>query len=699
MAAEHKQNTTTVQNKYFNRELSWLQFNARVLQEADDKKIPLLERLRFIGIFSNNLDEFFMIRYATIKRIQESGRSGKSVLGGITAKDLMERITKIVIEQQAYSLKILEDIRQELKKENIFIINENEIRKDQEEFITDYFTRVVSPALMTLMIGEDAVMPKLGDSAVYLVVTMIMKKDDETFDNKRNYALIEIPKILNRFVVLPKQDEKQYVIIIDDLIRYNLHSIFSGFNYESLSSHMIKITRDAELDLDSDLSRSFVEKISKGVEQRSSGEPVRFVYDKTIDPKTLAFLLDKMEIDSDDSIIPGGRYHNRRDYMNFPRLGRSDLQFEKKEPLPIPGLSLSGSIFEKIRTKDYLLHTPYQSFMYVVKFLREAALDPKVKSIRITIYRLSEVSHIINSLINAKKNGKDVIVQIELRARFDESANIEYAELLQRENIRVIFGIKGLKVHCKICVVERIENKSIVRYGFVSTGNLNEDTARLYTDYTLFTANQKICKEINKVFEFFMVPYRVRKYNHLIVSPHYTRKTLMNLIAQEIKNKRAGLPSGIRLKMNSLEDFKLIDKLYEASRAGVKIKLIVRGICSLIPGVPGMSENIEAISIVGKFLEHTRLFIFENAGNPKIYISSADFMVRNLDHRVEVSCPIYDEAIKKELIDNFELGWRDNVKARVFNSKNDNAYRRNEKPPVRSQYKMYDYYINQLEIK
>lgn len=699
MAEVNNKNTTIVENKYFNRELSWLQFNARVLQEADDKKIPLLERLRFIGIFSNNLDEFFMIRYATIKRIQESGRSGKSVLGGITAKDLMERITKIVIDQQAYSLKILEDIRQELKKENIFIINENDIKKDQEEFVTDYFTRVVSPALMTLMIGEDAELPELGDSAVYLVVTMIMKKEDETFDNKRNYALIEIPKILNRFVVLPKQDDKQYVMIIDDLIRYNLHSIFSGFNYESLDSHMIKITRDAELDLDSDLSRSFVEKISKGVAQRSSGEPVRFVYDKTIDPKTLAFLLNKMDIDSDDSIIPGGRYHNRRDYMNFPRLGRSDLQFEKKEPLAIPGLRLSGSIFEKIRTRDYLLHTPYQSFMYVVKFLREAALDPKVKSIRITIYRLAEVSHIINSLINAKKNGKDVIVQIELRARFDESANIEYAEMLQREKIRVIFGIKGLKVHSKICVVERIENKSIVRYGFVSTGNLNEDTARLYTDYTLFTANQKICKEINKVFEFFMVPYRVRKYNHLIVSPHYTRKAFINLISQEIKNKKAGLPSGIRLKMNSLEDFKLIDKLYEASRAGVKIKLIVRGICSLIPGVPGMSENIEAISIVGKFLEHTRLFIFENAGNPRVYISSADFMMRNLDHRVEVSCPIYDENIKNELIDNFELGWRDNVKARVFNSKNDNAYRRNEKSPVRSQYKMHDYYVNQLEIK
>lgn len=699
MTKEAVKKTEKIKNKYINREISWLQFNARVLQEADDKKIPLLERLRFLGIFSNNLDEFFMVRYATIKRIQESGKSGKSVLGGISAKDLMEQITQTVIDQQAYSLKILEDIQRELRKENIFIIDENQITPAQSEFINDYFSRIVSPAMMTLMIGEEDEFPKLGDSVAYLVITMVMEGNDDTFESKRNYALIEIPKTLNRFVVLPSESDRQFVIILDDLIRHCLHSIFSIFNYQTISAHMIKITRDSELDIDSDLNRSFIEKVSKSVKERSTGEPVRFVYDQTIDPQTLEFLLRKMDIDSTDSIIPGGRYHNRRDYMNFPRLGRADLQFEPKEPLPIPGLSSQGSIFDKIRDKDYMLHAPYQSFIYVIKFLREAALDPKVKSIKITIYRLAELSHIANSLINAKKNGKDITVQIELQARFDETANISYAELLQAEDIKVIFGIKGLKVHCKICVIDRLEDKKMVRYGIVSTGNFNEDTARLYTDYTLFTADQRICKEINRVFEFFLVPYRVRKYNHLIVSPHYTRKAIYNLIDREIRNKEAGLPSGIRLKMNSLADFKMIDKLYEASRAGVKIKLIVRGICSLIPGVPGMSENIEAISIVGKFLEHPRLFIFENGGLPKVYISSADFMARNLDSRVEVTCPIYDENIKEELISNFELGWRDNVKARVFSIKNDNAYRRNEKPPVRSQYKMHDYYLKQLEVK
>lgn len=689
---------TQVRNQYINRELSWLQFNARVLQEANDKKIPLLERLRFLGIFSNNLDEFFKVRYATIRRIVEAGKTGKSFLGGISAKDLLEEITHTVIGQQAYSLQILSKIQKELRKENIFIINETEITPSQSQFISEYFVRYVSPALMTIMIGELEEFPSLRDSAAYLAITMEMGKEETPGESWQNYALIEIPKTIDRFVVLPSEGKKQYVIILDDLIRHCLHNIFSVFKYHHISAHMIKITRDAELDIDSDLSKSFIDKISKSVKNRSVGDPVRFVYDKSIDKKTLQFLLGKMGIDETDSIIPGGRYHNRRDYMNFPRLGRPDLQYVPQEPLPIPGLSLQGSLFERIAKKDYLLHAPYQTFSYVVKFLREAALDPKVEAIKITIYRLAEVSHIASSLVNAKRNGKDVTVQIELQARFDEEANIEYAELLQSEGIRLIFGVKGLKVHCKVCLVERREKNKKVRYGIISTGNFNESTARLYTDYTLFTADQKICKEINKVFDFFEVNYQVKKYRHLIVSPHYTRNAIYHLIDTEIKNKRAGLPSGIKLKLNSLSDFRVIDKLYEASRAGVKIKMIVRGICCLIPGVKGMSENIEAISIVGKYLEHPRLFIFENAGNTKVYISSADLMGRNLDNRVEISCPIYDDDIKQELLENFEIGWRDNVKARVFSIKNDNAYRKNNKPPVRSQFMMYDYYLKKLEL-
>jgi polyphosphate kinase len=693
---EKVEKTLLVQNQYRNRELSWLQFNARVLQEAEDESVPLIERLRFLGIFSNNLDEFFKVRYATIKRIVEAGKGGRSFLGGISAKELLEEITQTVIQQQSTSLNILRKIQEELRKENIFIINENEVTPSQGKFISDYFIQKVSPALVTIMIGELDEFPSLKDSAAYLAVTMEMSQEDEMFETKNNYALIEIPKVIDRFVELPPDGDKQYIILLDDLIRHCLHNIFSIFKYKSISAHMIKITRDAELDIDSDLSRSFIDKISKSVKNRSTGDPVRFVYDKSIHKKTLFYLLDMMGIDSTDSIIPGGRYHNRRDYMGFPSLGRNDLLYEKKEPLPIPGLSLQGSLLDKIATKDYLLYAPYQSFSYVVKFLREAALDPNVKSIKITIYRLAQVSHIASSLINARKNGKEVTVQIELQARFDEEANISYAEQMQSEGVHLIFGVSGLKVHCKACLIERLEHEKVKRYAVVSTGNFNESTAKIYTDYTLFTSDQKICKEINKVFDFFEVNYKIKKYRHLIVSPHYTRNALYGLIDAEIKNRREGMPSGIKLKLNSLSDFKMIDKLYEASRAGVPIKLIVRGICCLIPGVKGMSENIEAISIVDKYLEHPRLFIFENGGDPKIYISSADFMGRNLDNRVEITCPVYDAEIKKELDDTFEISWADNVKARIIAGKSKNAYRRNDKPKVRSQFELYEYYKRKL---
>jgi polyphosphate kinase len=420
-----------IKNKYRNRELSWLQFNARVLQEADDISVPLIERLRFIGIFSNNLDEFFKVRYATLKRIEDAGKGGRSFLGGYSAKELMEEITQTVINQQRTSLRILEEINKQLEKENIFIIDETQVTPSQSEFISDFFISKVSPALVTIMIGELDKFPSLKDTAAYLAVKMVMSKEDESFDTKYNYALIEIPRSVERFVVLPVEGDKQYLIILDDLIRYCLHNLFNIFKYESISAHMIKISRDAELDIDSDLSRSFIDKISKSVKERSKGDPVRFVYDKSIDSKTLQFLLDKMGINNTDSINPGGRYHNRRDYMGFPSLGRYDLQYEPKTPVPIAGLSLEGSLLDKIAKKDYLLHAPYQTFSYIIKFLREAALDPKVKTIKITIYRLARVSHISSSLINAAKNGKDVTVQIELRARFDEEANIRYAEQMQ----------------------------------------------------------------------------------------------------------------------------------------------------------------------------------------------------------------------------------------------------------------------------
>ena len=699
--------STEIKFRYIDREKSWLAFNARVLQEAADEAVPLLERLRFIGIFSNNLDEFFRVRFAAIRRLSLSGETGEKILGGISAQELLKDITNIVIKQQTESLKVLNNIEKELVNHNVIIINENEVSGEHENFIKDFFIQKVSPELVTIILNDLAEFPLLKDTSGYLAIKLVMKTEQKSkllglvkTKPEVRYAIIEIPKNINRIVELPSKDEKQYLMLLDDVIRYNLSNIFNIFDYDSISSYMIKITRDAQLDIDSDMSKSMLEKIATSVKDRRIGEPVRFVYDQSIDKETLKFLLTKISIDATDCIIPGGRYHNRRDYMNFPNLGRFDLLYPPRVPLPVEGLSFDGSILNEIAKKDYLIYAPYQSFSYLIKFLREAALDPKVTSIKITLYRLAKNSQIISSLINAAKNGKKVTVQIELQARFDEASNISYAEQMQQEGIELIFGIKGLKVHSKICVVDRIEDGKLKRYGFISTGNFNESTAKIYTDFTLFTSHQQILKDVAKIFDFFDVNYRIHRYKHLVVSPHYTRSKFNKLIDREIHNAIMNRPAYINLKMNSLSDYSIIDKLYEASNAGVKIKLQVRGICSLIPGIKGMSENIQAISIVDYFLEHSRTFIFCNNDDPEVFISSADFMTRNLDGRVEVACPIYDEEIKKQIIDTFDLGWKGNVKARYHSEKFDNKYRiRAEGEPVfRAQHETYNYYHNKLEI-
>jgi polyphosphate kinase len=688
-------------DKYTNRDLSWLAFNARVLQEAADTSVPLLSRLRFLGIFSNNLDEFFRVRYATIRRMRNQKISGEKILGGISSKKLLQKITEVVIKQQAESFRILNNIETQLEQHDIFIINENQLTREQEKFVKEFFLHKVSNSLVTIILNDIAEFPLLKDTMGYLTVKMVLENSTSpnfsTHNKRVLYALIEIPASINRFVEIPSTDNKKFIILIDDVIRYNLKEIFNMFNYSYISAHMIKITRDAELEIDSDLNKSFLEKITHGVKERSVGEPVRFVYDKAIDEDTLAFFLSRMGIDATDSIIPGGRYHNRRDYMEFPNLGRFDLLAEEKRPLPVPGLSLQGSILKRISDKDYLIHSPYQSYGYIIKFLREAALDPAVSTIKITLYRLAKNSQIISSLINAAKNGKKVTVCIELQARFDEASNINYSEIMQAEGIELIFGVKGLKVHSKICVIERIEDEKTKRYGFISTGNFNESTARFYTDVTLLTSTTSILKDVMRVFEFFETNYKIHRFKDLIVSPHYTRQRLYKLIDREIYNVENGRPGLIKLKMNSLSDFRMIDKLYEASMSGVKIQLIVRGVCCLRPQIPILSENIEVISIIDNYLEHTRLFIFENSGNPEVFISSADFMTRNIDNRVEVICPIYDKQIKKELIETFDIGWSDNVKARIQSSDLINDYKQDDNIKIRSQQELYNYYAAKIE--
>ena len=671
-----------------NRELSWLDFNERVLQEAADITVPLIERLRFIGIFSNNLDEFYKVRYATVKRLALSKERVKKFYKGENAKDLLNLITERAIELQNRSNLILDFILKDLEKENIFIVDEQAIPKDSISYIESFFLDKIQPKLKIVLLNEKDDFPQLSESSCFLIIKV------ESKNKNLNYAIIQFPDEFERFIVIKNQDVK-YVIMIDDIIRYHLFEIFKIFNPSNISANMIKFSRDAELDFDDDISKSYLEKISQSVKDRLKGDPLRFVYDKEIDPNTLKFLLEKMNINSEiDSVIPGGKYHNKKDYMNFPILN-NDLAYDKIEQLVIKDFYKHKTVFESIDERDFLVHTPFHKFNHILTFLSEASIDPDVKRICITIYRLSKLSSVANTLINAAKNGKEVIVQIELQARFDETNNIDYAKLMQDQGVKLIFGIPTLKVHAKVCVVEKLLNNKILKYGFISTGNFNESTAKIYTDFTIFTSNQSLLDEISNVFEFFSFNYKKFKYEKLIISPYNTKKFFKSLIKNEIKNAKRGKDAFIKIKLNNITNYEMVEELYKAAEEGVKIYLIVRGICCLIPNQKNTHNNIELISIVDKFLEHTRMFIFCNNGKNKTYISSADWMTRNLDNRVEVTIPIEDEKISNQLNDIFSIYWNDNQKSRYVNSENNNEYRKNELGIIRSQSQVYNYHHNE----
>ena len=671
-----------------NRELSWLDFNERVLQEAADITVPLIERLRFLGIFSNNLDEFYKVRYATVKRLALSKEKVKKFYKGENAKDLLNLITERAIELQNRSNLILDFILKDLEKENIFIVDEQAIPKDSISYIESFFLDKIQPKLKIVLLNEKDDFPQLSESSCFLIIKV------ESKNKNLNYAIIQFPDEFERFIVIKNQDVK-YVIMIDDIIRYHLFEIFKIFNPSTISANMIKFSRDAELDFDDDISKSYLEKISQSVKDRLKGDPLRFVYDKEIDPNTLKFLLEKMNINSEiDSVIPGGKYHNKKDYMNFPILN-NDLAYDKIEQLVIKDFYKHKTVFESIDERDFLVHTPFHKFNHILTFLSEASIDPDVKRICITIYRLSKLSSVANTLINAAKNGKEVVVQIELQARFDETNNIDYAKLMQDQGVKLIFGIPTLKVHAKVCVVEKLINNKILKYGFISTGNFNESTAKIYTDFTIFTSNQSLLDEISNVFEFFSFNYKKFKYEKLIISPYNTKKFFKSLIKNEIKNAKRGKDAFIKIKLNNITNYEMVEELYKAAEEGVKIYLIVRGICCLIPNQKNTHNNIELISIVDKFLEHTRMFIFCNNGKNKTYISSADWMTRNLDNRVEVTIPIEDEKISNQLNDIFSIYWNDNQKSRYVNSENNNEYRKNELGIIRSQSQVYNYHHNE----
>ncbi|WP_374165178.1 polyphosphate kinase 1 [Arcticibacter sp. MXS-1] len=652
-----------------NREISWLYFNERVLQEAADKTVPLIERLRFLAIFSSNLDEFYRVRVPTLARLSNINTKAKEQLG-YNPKKILKEIKNLVVRLERKFDDLYEnEIIRELAEEKIFIINEHQLNVKRGEFLRGYFRDKLLSTLVPVMLNDDKPFPEMKDRAIYFFVKL-SKKD------KCRYSLMEIPvESLERFVVLPETNDLRFIILLDDIIRYCLDEIYFIFDYPTVEAYSIQLTRDAEIELDRTVSEKFVEALTKSLQKRKKGKPMRLLYDNAMPDDMLKYLVEHLHLDG-DGLIPGNRYHNFKDFINFPNVGRKELEYPRAEPLGVQDLDLSKSIFSQIARRDYLINLPYQSFDYIIHFLREAAIDPKVTEIHITLYRLAQNSRVINALINAAKNGKKVNCLVELKARFDEQNNIYWTNRLEEEGVLVNYGLMDYKVHSKICLITRMEKGKAVYYANLATGNFNEKTARLYCDHSVFTTHQGIARELKKLFRGLEKKIFYSDYHYLIVSPLETRKKIYALIDTEIRNKKEGKPAGMILKMNSLADEEMIDKIYEAGAAGVEVQLIIRGMCCLVPGMIGLSENIRVISIVDKYLEHARVWIFTNGGDEKIYLSSADFMTRNLDRRVEVGFPVLDEGVKQEIRDIISIQLRDNTKAREINKQNNNRYRR-----------------------
>jgi polyphosphate kinase len=677
--------------KIIPRDISWLAFNSRVLQEAADENVPIKERIKFLGIFSNNLDEFFRVRVAALKKMVLLGTKAKMHLE-LNPQKILTQIQTIVLAQQKKFELVWNDIIKTLKEENIFFVDDKKLTAAQKQFVTNYFNEEVRTSVVPLMLESLNHFPTLSDKSIYLACKLT--KTDGSLPQK--FALVSIPvRNVPRFILLPKQAKKQFIILLEDVIRYNLPSLFSFFNYDTFSAHIIKVTRDAEIDIDNDVPGSLIQKLEKGIKNRKKGKPVRFVYDKNIDPVLFTLLIKKLQLSGKGNLIAGGRIHNYKDFINFPTQIFSKKSVRNK-PFTHPLLNKTNNISSIISKQDVMLHFPYHSFDSVINLLREAAIDPAVQSIKITCYRLATKSKIIHALTNAVRNGKKVTVMLELRARFDEEANLEWKEKLEEAGVKVLLGVPNFKVHAKICLIKKVVKKVSSYYGFVSTGNLNGKTAEVYGDHCLLTANKQIMADISRVFTY-LENYTtkadiLKKCKTLLVSPTNMRRQINVLINKEIKFAQQKKHAAITLKINSLSDKQLIAKLYEATNAGVEIKLIVRGICCMLTQNKKFKKPVKAISIVDEYLEHARIMIFNNNGNEKVFISSADWMQRNIDHRVEVACPILDKTNKKQLKDILNIQLADNTKARVLDNRLRNDYVVNTTTKkVRSQVEIYNY--------
>jgi polyphosphate kinase len=680
--------TPVTNQPFISKEISWLLFNARVLQEAADAQVPLLERLKFLGIFSSNLDEFFRVRVATLHRLLKIRKKAISLIGQ-DPKKILDDIQAMVLKQTDEFERLYDEIVEELAADHVFIRDETELSDSQKQFVMEYFHDRVRPFLVPLMLNRKTE-PFVKDHLIYLAVTLQHSSSDAT-----DYALIQVPvDKVSRFLLLPATNGTVEIILLDDIIRLGLADTFCYFDYDTFNAYTVKMTRDSELDVDDELFKTFPQKIQDGLTRRKSGVPVRFVYDRSMPKACLEKLRKNLDIIDDDTCIPGGRYHNFKDFIGFPKINRPACYYpDQFEPQSHPWLLPNRSTMDQIRQREILLYFPYHDFSHMIDLLREAAIDPRVTTIRMTVYRLAQNSQIVNALVNAAQNGKKVFVVVELQARFDEEANLSWSSLLREDGVQVVHGLPGLKVHAKLCLITRHEGNKKVRYACIGTGNFHEGTAKLYTDHMLMTSNPHLTGEVHKVFEFFTNKYRIPIFRHLVVSPFQTRNKLRRLVNSEIRNAKAGKPAWIDIKINNLSDQDVAKMLYKASNAGVKIRIIARSMFSLVPGIAKYSENIEAISIVDRFLEHSRFFIFCNDDDPQYFISSGDWLPRNFDRRVEVATPICDPQLRQQLRDCFDIQWQDNCKARIWDAQMKNHFRKpgKKQPIVRSQMALIDH--------
>jgi len=685
-------------NKYVNKELSWLAFNDRVLQEVRDPSVPIIERIRFLGIYSSNLDEFFRVRVAKIRRrvIVESAQENTHNRHAILLNKIIDKVTQ---STEAFKL-CAESIFAELNKHHIHLLFNNEnsqvfdeqLTPYQQRWLKDYFNHKIIRHITPIIINSHSQLSSiLNDDGIYFLVALYQAEEQQ-------YALVEIPREEeNRFIILPSKGSKKekYIALLDDIVSYYIDDIFKGFfNYDHIEAYSIKLTRDAEYNITDELDKSLLDKMSKGIKQRIKADPVRLVYDQNMPENMKKYLRKSLKIKDIDNLVPGVRTRHFKDFVQFPNLGRKNLENPKLNALDSSRFNAFNSTFEAISQQDILLYYPYYKYRHLTEFIRQASYDPTVTEIKINIYRVAEKSQILNSLLEAVKNGKLVTVMVELKARFDEQANIEWSKRMKDGGISVVFGIDTLKVHAKL--ITRMEDEQTVNYAHIGTGNFNESTARIYTDFSLFTKHKEICQEVDNIFSFISRSYLRFRFNHLIVSPLTARRRLYQLIDNEIDYAQAGKKAEIILKLNNLVDKGLINRLYAASNAKVKIRLIIRGMCSLITGEKGLSENIYAISVIDQFLEHPRVMAFRNNGDKQVYISSADWMDRNIDHRVEVGCPIYDETLKHRILHTLELHFRDTTKARILDKNQTNTYvARGNRKKIRSQMAIYEYLIEQ----